>query len=78
MMRALLAERFNLKVHHEMRDMPMYTLVQARSDSAPGPAMTPGGSFFTALQEQLGLKLTGGRGPVDVLFIDSVTPPTDN
>ena len=72
MMRALLAERFNLKVHHEMRAM------QARGDSAPGPAMTPGGSFFTALQEQLGLKPTGGRGPVDVLVIDSATPPTGN
>lgn len=39
MMRALLAERFNLKVHHEMRDMPMYTRVMARNDRAPGAAL---------------------------------------
>jgi len=166
MMRTLLTERFNLKVHHERRDMPMYTLVLARSDGALGAAISParcddrtevkgfpapgdrvlpcnvqfvgpgrlraggiqmrrlagiltpmvgrividktgltgpydfemswtpdqprpatdgapapdpgGGSLFTALQEQLGLKLTGGRGLVDVLVIDSVSQPTEN
>lgn len=167
MMRTLLAERFNLKVHHEMRDMPMYTLVMARNDGVAGAALkkadcdnraglgaapvgsrdkvlpcnvhfngpgrlraggigmhnlaailTPlvgrividktglagtydfemewmpdqprpltgdaptsdpdGASLFTALQEQLGVKLTGGRGAVDVLVIDSVSPPTEN
>jgi uncharacterized protein (TIGR03435 family) len=47
----------------------------------PGaPALPPidpnGPSIFTALQEQLGLKLEATRGPVDVLVIDSVSQPT--
>ena len=39
-------------------------------------AADDGPSLFTAVQEQLGLKLESARGPVDVLVIDSVTRPT--
>jgi uncharacterized protein (TIGR03435 family) len=35
-------------------------------------------SFPTALREQFGLKLEPARGPVDVLVIDSVQPPTQD
>ena len=34
--------------------------------------------LFPALQDQLGLKLTVARGPVDVLVIDSISRPTPN
>jgi uncharacterized protein (TIGR03435 family) len=42
------------------------------------PADASGPSIFTAIQEQLGLRLESAKGPVEVLVIDSVQKPTEN
>jgi bla regulator protein blaR1 len=48
------------------------------SGDASAPADPNGPSIFTALQEQLGLKLESAKGPVDVLIIDRVERPSEN
>jgi uncharacterized protein (TIGR03435 family) len=37
-----------------------------------------GPAFLTAFEEQLGLKLESGRGPVELLLIESAERPTPN
>jgi uncharacterized protein (TIGR03435 family) len=52
---------------------------QARADGAQQPpAGDSGPSIFTAIQEQLGLKLESTKGPVDVLVIDHIGKPAEN
>ncbi|MGO8817156.1 MAG: TIGR03435 family protein [Terriglobia bacterium] len=42
------------------------------------PPDASGPSIFTAVQEQLGLKLESTKGPVDILIIDHVQQPSEN
>jgi len=141
LVRTLLAERFQLKVHWETRQGDVYALVVAKNgsklkvgdaaketglstniaghlgrmvgtnapvfylstvlgnklshpvidktglqgkydwtlmwDPDPGPDSTEP-SIFTAVQEQLGLKLDAQKGPAQMLVIDSVVRPSEN
>jgi uncharacterized protein (TIGR03435 family) len=45
-------------------------------NGAPDPNAPPG--LFTAIQEQLGLKLESGKGTVEVLVIDRIEQPSAN
>lgn len=57
------------------QERPLGTPVAGESLPAPDPNAP---SFFTALQEQLGLKLESTKAPFDVTVIDSVEHPTDD
>lgn len=51
----------------------------APNQRLPVPAADPNApSLFDALQEQLGLKLESGKGPVEVIVIDHVERPSAN
>lgn len=148
MLQSLLADRFKLKVHREMREMPIYALVLGKNspklkDSAPNadpmglmsvngrnyqvtrpkatmddivlgisnafldrPVVDNTGltgtyqlnltftpdipsirrtepdpndiSIFTAVQEQLGLKLEPQKAQVEILVVDHIENPTSN
>ena len=67
MLLALLADRFKMRVHKE---------TTALRGSAAIAVPADGTSLFTALQEQLGLKLEPTKGPIDVLTIDSASKPS--
>jgi uncharacterized protein (TIGR03435 family) len=73
--RTVLNGNFDLDLHWTP-DMP------PRGEAPPGappPPIDPNGpSIFTAIQEQLGLKLESTKGPVDVLVIDHADRPTED
>ena len=55
------------------------TLARPDLDRSRFPGIDPDGpTIFTALQEQLGLKLSASKAGVDVLVIDHIERPTEN
>jgi len=50
---------------------------QQETDSTPSHESS-GPSMFTAIQDQLGLRLESKKGPVEVLVIDHVERPSEN
>lgn len=98
MLQTLLNDRFKLTIRREMKELPIYALVEAKNgpklqantngefdfklewvpDSANMPSLNgakmepnpEGASIFTAVQEQLGLRLESQKGPVEMLLIE--------
>jgi len=67
MIRALLADRFGVKTHTEMRDRPIFRLVRVRPGAPTGPGLTPVaagcGQAMKALSGGEQVQARTGRGP---------------
>jgi uncharacterized protein (TIGR03435 family) len=71
---------FTLKWTPDERPSQMFKNAGAGNEDAANasPSGVSGPSVFTAIQEQLGLKLRSEKAPVDVLVIDHVEKPSEN
>ena len=65
-----LTGKYDIQLKWTPDDMPTESHEATGADSAP--------SIFTALQEQLGLRLEPVKGPVDTIVVDHVEMPTEN
>ena len=81
-----LAANLEYVVHHTISDKTGLTGIYdidlkwtpEDGDEAKDSGTEAGPSIFTALQEQLGLKLQPSKGPVETLVIDHAELPTEN
>ncbi len=68
--------RFDMRVEFSREGTELAGIQLKGPTPASDPTDPP--EIFTALQEQLGLKLESGRGPVDLLVIDRIEKPSEN
>jgi uncharacterized protein (TIGR03435 family) len=80
-LRRVVVDRTNLQGNYDI-DLTWTPDQMPPGPPPPGVQLPPidpnGPSIFTAVQEQLGLKLESQTGPVDVLVIDRVERPSEN
>jgi uncharacterized protein (TIGR03435 family) len=80
---AMLAKTLSVTLQRPVRDetglQGQYSLrLQWAEEGAPGEPEESGVSLFTALQEQLGLRLQAGKGPIQFVAIDRAEKPSGN
>jgi uncharacterized protein (TIGR03435 family) len=76
-----LTQRFDVHIEyvpdrHITGPVTLNGVVTDRPAAAADP--TAGPSIFSALEKQLGLKLTPGKAPLDVIIVDHAEKPTAN
>jgi uncharacterized protein (TIGR03435 family) len=69
---------FKLEWAHERGQGGMESLGLPPDPPRPQPADSNGPSIFTAVQEQLGLRLESRKGPVEIIVIDHAERPSEN
>jgi uncharacterized protein (TIGR03435 family) len=81
---AILANMLGDRLHRTVTDKTGLTgkydllLEWAPEDDQDASSESAAAPFFTALQEQLGLKLQPSKGPVDTLVVDHVEMPSED
>ena len=71
-----LTGRFDIHLEFA-REMPPGAMLNGAPMPAPPPNDSGAPSIFTAIQ-QLGLKLTADKAPIDVIVVDSAQKPSEN
>lgn len=69
---------FNLRLQFDPATAPRAMGAPPPADVSNAAAPSNDPSIFTAIQQQLGLKLESTKEPVEVLVIDSAQKPTEN
>lgn len=80
MLAGILAGRLGRPVLDETNLTQVYdiNLRWAPDDAPPGSSEAERPSLFTALEEQLGLKLESTKAPVEILVVTQISKPTAN
>jgi uncharacterized protein (TIGR03435 family) len=71
-----IVDKTNLKSLYDIELRFKSELLTGQPDAVPSDSNTP--SLFTAIEEQLGLRLESARGQVQVVVIDSISKPSEN